>query len=202
MFNWVTKMVEDGGYVSIALLMLLENVLPPIPSELILPLAGFTAARGEHNIIFVILAATAGSLLGAIFWYYIGKLIGRERLKLWAARHGRWLTMSPRDLDKTADWFERHCEIAVFFGRMIPTIRTLISVPAGIYSMAFIRFLTYSFLGTAIWVGMLVSTGYLLEQGYQRVQTYLNPVSNLVFAIIFIWYVYRVVTFKKRLAHP
>lgn len=202
MFDWVTKMVEDGGYAGIALLMLLENVFPPIPSELILPLAGFTAARGEHNLIFVMLAATVGSLLGAIFWYYIGKLIGRERLKRWAARHGRWLTLSPRDVDRTAEWFDRHCEKAVFFGRMIPTIRTLISVPAGIYSMAFIRFLSYSFLGTAIWVGLLVSSGYLLGQGHQQVQIYLNPISNLIVAIILVWYVYRVVTFKKRLTHP
>lgn len=201
MFDWVTKMVEGGGYISIVLLMLLENVFPPIPSELILPLAGFTAARGEHNIILVVLAATAGSLLGAIFWYYVGKFIGRERLKRWTARHGRWLTMSPADVDRSADWFERHCEAAVFFGRMIPTIRTLISVPAGIYSMAFVRFLTYSFLGTTIWVGMLASTGYLLEQGYQQVQAFLNPVSNLIFAFILVWYAYRVVTFKKRLAH-
>ena len=118
MFHSIVDIVSQGGYLGIFLLMLAENVFPPIPSELIMPLAGFVAARGELNIILVILAGTAGSVVGALPWYYAGALFGKDRLKRLAARHGRWLTVSPGDIDKASDWFERHDAAAVFFGRL------------------------------------------------------------------------------------
>lgn len=197
MFDWISNAVEQTGYAGIALLMFAENLFPPIPSELIMPLAGFTATRGELNIAMVVLAGTVGSVLGALFWYYVGKWVGCDRLKHWAARHGRWLTITPGDVDEAAGWFRRHCGAAVFFGRLIPTIRTLISVPAGIYEMGMVRFLAYSTVGTALWTALLAGAGYLLGSQYQKVGDYLNPVSNVVAAAIVLYYVYRVVTFRR-----
>ena len=107
MFDWIVGWVEEGGYVTIALLMLLENVFPPIPSELIMPLAGFSAAKGDLNIVGVVAAGTAGSLAGAFFWFWIGRAIGAERLKTFAGRHGRWLTLNPDEIDRARAVFER-----------------------------------------------------------------------------------------------
>ena len=198
MFDWITGLVQQTGYLGIALLMLAENVFPPIPSELIMPMAGFTAARGELNMVGVVVAGTAGSLAGALLWYYIGRWIGLERLKRWAAKHGRWLTISPEALDEAAAWFNRHCGKAVLVGRLIPAVRTLISVPAGVAGMALMRFLTYSALGTALWTALLAAAGYLLEDQYQKVGDYLNPVSNVILGLIVLWYLYRVITFRRR----
>ena len=198
MFDWITGLVEQTGYLGIALLMLAENVFPPIPSELIMPMAGFTAARGKLSMVGVVVAGTAGSLAGALLWYYIGRWIGLERLKRWAAKHGRWLTISPEEVDEAAAWFNRHCGKAVLVGRLIPAVRTLISVPAGVAGMALMRFLTYSALGTALWTALLAAAGYLLEDQYQKVGDYLNPVSNVILGLIVLGYLYRVITFRRR----
>lgn len=198
MFDWITGLVERTGYAGIALLMFLENVFPPIPSELIMPLAGFTAARGELSLVPVVLAGTAGSVAGAVLWYWLGYRLGCERLKRFAARHGRWMTVAPEDVDQAAGWFRRHCGASVFFGRLVPAVRTLISVPAGIAEMTLGRFLLYSTLGTAVWTALLAGGGYLLEDQYQKVSGWVNPVSNVVLAACAVWYLYRVVTFRPR----
>lgn len=198
MFDWVTSVVEQGGYIGIFLLMFAENVFPPLPSEIIMPLAGFVAARGELNLIGVVLAGTAGSLLGAILWFYIGRWLGLDRLKRMAARHGRWLTVSPADIDRANAWFERHGGKAVFFGRLIPTVRTLISVPAGVSNMALKPFLAYTALGTALWTAFLAVAGYLLETQYTLVADYVGPVAKAVVVLIVLCYVYRVITFRRQ----
>jgi membrane protein DedA with SNARE-associated domain len=197
MFEWVTGFVEQTGYLGVFFLMLLENVFPPIPSELIMPLAGFTAARGELSIAGVLVAGVAGSLAGALLWYYIGRWLGAERLKRWAAKHGRWLTLEPEEVDQATAWFRRHCHTAVLFGRLVPAVRTLISVPAGIAGMDLTKFLIYSGLGTVVWTGFLLAGGYLLEERYQEVQAWLNPVTNAILAVLVAWYLYRVVTFRR-----
>jgi membrane protein DedA with SNARE-associated domain len=117
--DWIT-VFEKMGTLGIALLMFAENVFPPIPSELIMPLAGFSAARGERNLLIVIIAGSIGSLLGALLWYYIGQKIGAERLERWATKHGRWLTLSPKEVEQACAWFNRHGGKAVFIGRLIP----------------------------------------------------------------------------------
>jgi membrane protein DedA with SNARE-associated domain len=201
MFDWITGLVEQTGYLGIALLMLAENVFPPIPSELIMPMAGFAAARGELALVGVLLAGTVGSLAGALFWYHSGRRVGLERLRRWAGRHGRWLTTSPEELDGAAAWFDRHCGTAVLVGRLIPAVRTLISVPAGVAGMPVARFLAYSALGTALWTALLAAAGYLLEDQYRRVGDYLNPVSDVILGLIVLGYLYRVATFRRRAAH-
>ncbi|MFZ1426561.1 MAG: DedA family protein [Geminicoccaceae bacterium] len=196
MFDWITALIAHTGYFGIALLMLAENVFPPIPSELIMPLAGFTAARGELSLAGVLVAGTAGSLAGALVWYEIGRRVGLRRLRRWADRHGRWLTMSPEDLDQAVDWFRRHAGAAVLIGRLIPAVRTLISVPAGVAEMRLPSFLAWTTGGTALWTTLLVAAGYLLEGGYEQVSAWVNPVSNVIVGLIVLGYAYRVATFR------
>ncbi|MDE0880597.1 MAG: DedA family protein, partial [Sphingomonas bacterium] len=128
----------------------------------------------------------------------IGKWIGAERLKRWASRHGRWLTITPEEVDQASNWFHRHGGMAVFIGRLIPAVRTLISVPAGVAGMPLTPFLLYTILGTVIWTAFLAGAGYLLESQYQRVSNWVNPVSNVVIGLFVLWYIYRVATFRGR----
>ena len=199
MSDWIT-VFENMGTVGIALLMFAENVFPPIPSELIMPLAGFSAAQGERNLLMIIIAGSIGSLLGALLWYYIGQKIGAERLERWAEKHGRWLTLSPKEVEQSCAWFNRHGGKAVFIGRLIPALRTLISVPAGIAGMPLGSFLLYSSAGTIIWTALLAMAGYFLESQYDKVAHWMNPISNVVIGLIILGYLYRVVRFRRRQA--
>lgn len=193
MFDWITGMLEGSGYFGVLALMLVENLFPPIPSELIMPLAGFLAAQGQMSLIGVILAGTAGSLLGALFWYGVGRTIGTRRVRALAERFGRWMTVGPRDVDRADAWFDRYGWGAVFFGRMVPVVRTLISIPAGLAEMALLPFLAVTAAGSAIWVSGLTIAGYLLRDGFHAVEEWLNPVSNVVVGGLVIWYFYRVI---------
>jgi membrane protein DedA with SNARE-associated domain len=195
--DWITGF-EEMGSLGIAVLMFAENVFPPIPSELIMPLAGFSAARGELDLMIVIIAGSIGSLLGALLWYYIGRKIGAERLERWAAKHGRWLTLSPNEVEQSCAWFNRHGGKAVFIGRLIPAVRTLISVPAGIAGMPLGSFLLYSAAGTILWTALLATAGYLLESQYDKVAHWMNPISNVVIGLVVLGYLYRVVRFRQR----
>ena len=195
MFDSIVALVERTGYLGVALLMFAENVFPPIPSELIMPLAGFSAAQGRLSLPLVVASGTLGSLLGLLVWYYLGRALGLERLKRLSARHGRWLTLSPRDVDHANAWFHRHGPAAVLIGRLVPAVRTLISVPAGVSGMRLGPFLAWSACGTLIWSTLLAGAGYLMEAQYERVSQYLNPVSNAVVALLVVVYLYRVVTF-------
>lgn len=194
---FVESMMQKLGSVGIALLMFLENVFPPIPSELIMPLAGYLATRGDMNILFVIFAGTIGSLLGTLPWYYLGKRLGHDGVRKLASRHGRWLTMHPSDIDAASEKFKRHGKTSVLLGRLIPTVRTLISVPAGVANMPMGEFLLFSAIGTFVWTTALAMAGYLLGQAYEVVADYVDPVSTAVLVGLISLYVYRVVTFKE-----
>ncbi len=200
MFDWITGWIEAIGPWGVALLMFLENVFPPIPSELVMPLAGFQAAKGEANILVMIAAGSIGSLAGATFWYYVGLWYGRDRLRRLAARYGRWITITPQELDQAEAWFSRYGGGAVFFGRLVPTVRTLISVPAGLTEMPLPRFLAYSAAGTVLWTTFLALLGYLLEAQYHRVEAWLDPVSTAVVVAIVLLYIWRVATYSRRVA--
>jgi membrane protein DedA with SNARE-associated domain len=196
MHDWIVSLIDRAGYAGVALLMVAENVFPPIPSELVMPLAGFTAARESLNLLLVVLAGTAGSVIGTFPWYFAGRWMGGSRLNRWAEHHGRWLTLTPADLEKAQAWFERHCGKAVLLGRLIPTVRTLISVPAGITRMALGRFLLLSAIGSLIWAGALAFAGHRLGQDYGKVAEYLGPVSNAVLGLVLATYLVRVVRWK------
>ncbi len=196
-FEFIANLIADSGYLGIFALMALENLFPPLPSELIMPFAGFSVGRGELGAFGVVVAGTAGSVAGAMPWYYAGKLLGQERLHGLAERHGRWLTVSAAELDKALDAFERHGTIALLFGRLVPGIRTLISVPAGVVDIPLGRFLAYSTAGSLVWVCALTGAGYLLEDKYEQVATYLDPVAKTMVGLLVATYLYRLVTFKR-----
>ena len=198
MFDWITGWIEAMGAFGVALLMFLENVFPPIPSELVMPLAGFNAARGDMNLWVIIAAGSIGSLAGAALWYWVGAKVGMDRLRRLSERHGRWVGIAPEELDRTADWFHRHGGTAVLIGRLIPTIRTLISIPAGIHHMPLGRFLAWSAVGTVAWTALLTLLGYWLEGGYEAVQSWMNPISTAVVVGIVLFYLWRVVTYDRR----
>ena len=201
MFTWITDFVAQAGYPGIALLMFLENIFPPIPSELIMPLAGFSAANGDMNLIGVLLSGTIGSLLGTLPWFYAGYRFRRERLKRLADRHGRWLTMTSDDVDTASRWFDRYGARAVFLGRLVPTVRTLISVPAGIANMNLLAFLAWSTVGTLLWTALLTGAGYVLQSQYDLVAAWLDPITKGVVAVLVVGYLYRVATYGRRLQH-
>jgi membrane protein DedA with SNARE-associated domain/uncharacterized membrane protein YkvA (DUF1232 family) len=191
-FDWITDRVIEGGYAGIVLMMLAENVFPPIPSELIMPLAGFVAAQGQLNPVLVVLAGTAGSVLGALPWYYVGLWLGEQRVCAFAARHGRWLTLGEKEIAQAIRWFERHGRIAVLVGRLVPTVRTLISLPAGMARMPLLPFLLYSSIGTLAWTAALTAAGFLLEAEYRRVAGYVDQVSKVIIGLIVLLYLWRV----------
>ncbi|CAM4186044.1 DedA family protein [Palleronia rufa] len=202
MFDWISGIVDQMGYLGIAFLMFAENVFPPIPSELIMPLAGFNAARGDMTLVGVLIAGTVGAVAGALIWYWIGLKIGARRIRRLAARHGRWLTVSPDEFNTAEDWFDRHGGAAVFFGRLVPTVRTFISVPAGLVPMPLGRFLAYSTAGTLGWNLILTGAGYLLNSQYEKVQVWLNPISTAVVVGIVGVYIWRVATYRRRVPEP
>nr|MBA3312416.1 DedA family protein [Planctomycetaceae bacterium] len=180
MADWIADVFTRMSYWGIALAMLLENVFPPIPSEAVLPGAGMTARRGNLSLIGVIAAASAGSLAGAILWYYVGRWIGTERLRRWAEGKGRYFGFSPKDIDRSNAWFERWGGTAVFIGRMIPGIRTLVSVPAGVAGMALPKFLAYSAAGTCLWSTLLVMVGWWLGRSSKTVEQAISWASIAV----------------------
>ncbi|MBD2665643.1 DedA [Richelia sinica FACHB-800] len=200
MLEWITNTINSMGYWGIALLMFVENLFPPIPSELIMPLAGFTARATPEklNVIGVFFAGLLGSVAGALVWYYPGKFLGEQRLRSLADRYGKWLTISSKDISKATRWFDRQGSKAVLIGRLVPGIRTLISVPAGIGNMPLLPFLFYTTLGSAAWVGLLTYSGYLLGSQYELVDKYLAPVSKIVLGSILLVFVFWVVKRKRK----
>lgn len=199
MLDWITHLLNSLGYPAIVLLMSAENLFP---SELVMPLAGFTAAQGELSLAGVIIAGTFGAILNALPPYYLSRAVGEERLRAWVERHGKWLTISGRDLDRAQSWFLRHGGLAVFFCRMVPGVRYLISIPAGLGEMKLAPFLIYSALGAAVWSGILAVLGFLLGENYQKVHLYLGPVAYVVGAALVVGFIVRIVKFHREAALP
>ena len=168
------------GYFAIFLAMFLENIFPPIPSELIMPLGGFYVHQGQLELIPVVFAGLLGTLLGAFPWYYIGRLVNEERLEGWLRDHGRWIGISPDELARTRRWFSRYGSLLVFWGRLVPGIRTLISVPAGIELMPLTPFLLWTTAGSFIWTLILTLAGFGLGEGYNSVEVWIEPVAKLI----------------------
>jgi len=191
MADWITDLIGAHGYLALAVLMFIETVFPPIPSELIMPFAGYAAARGDIHPVGAVLAGSAGSLLGALAWYGVGYLLGGERSRRIARRHGRWLTISESDVDRAQQWFTRYGGRAVCVGRLIPAVRSVISVPAGIARMQLLRFLLWSSLGTVVWTGLLTTLGYQLGTRFTEVDKWLQPVSWAIVAFAVGGYLYR-----------
>jgi membrane protein DedA with SNARE-associated domain len=198
MADWITQQISEHGYLALFALMFLENIFPPIPSELIMPFAGYAAAKGDINPIGAVLAGGAGSLLGALAWYGVGFRLGAERLKGIAERYGRWLTVSEADVDHAQRWFDRHGDVAVCIGRLIPAVRSVISVPAGFARMGLRRFLLWSSIGTMVWTSLLTGLGYVLGTRFTEVDAWLKPVAWAIIAIAVSGYLYRLYRCRDR----
>ena len=198
MLDWITNLVRGMGVPGVGLLMFLENVFPPIPSEVIMPLAGFVAEQGGLSFWGAVAAGTVGSLVGALGWYAVGRGVGERRLRAWVERHGRWLTLSGGDVDTAKQWFARHGGAAVFVGRLVPGVRTLISVPAGFASMPLLPFVLYSAAGTVVWTVALAFAGRILGSQYARVSGVLEPAGLVVLALVVGLYLVRVARWKGR----
>ncbi|SHE56855.1 DedA family protein [Streptoalloteichus hindustanus] len=179
--GWVTGLMEALGAPGAGLAVALENLFPPIPSEVILPLAGFTASRGDMSLLSAILWTTLGSVVGAIALYAVGAALGRERIRAVAARLP---LVKVSDLDRTEAWFARHGVKAVFLGRMIPIFRSLISVPAGVERMSVGLFLAYTTLGSLIWNTLFVLAGYALGENWNVVEEYVGVYSKVVLVVV------------------
>jgi membrane protein DedA with SNARE-associated domain len=180
MVEWIIGLTNSLGYWGIGFLMFLENIFPPIPSELIMPLAGFTVSQGKMDFSLAVIAGTVGTMAGTYAWYYLGRLVNYQRLSDWTNRYGKWIRVTIEDIDRVNNWFNKYGRKAVFFGRMVPGIRTLISLPAGMNQMPVVSFTLYSTLGTFLWTLALTTAGFLLGDNYASIEDYLAPISKLV----------------------
>jgi membrane protein DedA with SNARE-associated domain len=181
--------VTAGGYPALGVLVFLENLFPPIPSEVILPLAGFYVSSGELTFIGAVLAATAGSVAGALVIYGLARFGGRALL----LRHGRWLRIRESDLDRADDWFDRHGAIVVLVGRLVPGARSLVSIPAGLSEMPLGRFVALTALGSTLWNAALVGAGWGLGRSYEKVGGIVGPVGTgvtvaIIAAVLVVWW--------------
>lgn len=188
--DWVLSIMEKLGYLGIAFLMFLDNVFPPIPSEIIMPSAGYTAAKGELSLIGVIIAGSIGSLLAAAFLYWIGRKIPQQQLFSLVERYGKYLHISVTDLEKSLTWFEKYGHRIVFFGRMIPAVRSLISIPAGMSNMPFRKFMAYSAAGTIIWTTFLAYIGYHFGENPALMSAITQRIAYIILAFTMIYILY------------
>jgi membrane protein DedA with SNARE-associated domain len=198
--DWIIRLIEQSGYLGIGFLMFLETVFPPVPSEVIMSIAGVTAAQGKLDIYGVIAAGTAGAMLGNIVWYLAARALGVDRLRPFVARHGRWLTLDWREIERAERWFARFGTFFVFMGRLLPTVRSLVSIPAGLLRMRFKSFFIASTIGTAGWTAILAAAGYQLQQNVEDVGQFIGPISNAIIAVLIGGYLWRLWRFKPEAA--
>ena len=183
LFTWVLGIVYTFGYLGLVILLLVENLFPPIPSEAILPLAGFLTGQGRLQFHWAVAAATAGSVLGALALYAVGYMLGEERLRELVKRYGRWLLLRESDLDRSREWFEKHGAVAVLIGRLVPFARSGISIPAGLERMPLWPFVVYTTVGSGIFNAVLIGLGWALGWQWELVQKYVEPLGWAVIAV-------------------
>lgn len=191
--EWVTDVIEALGYPGLTVLVALETVFPPIPSEIILPLAGFLTGQGRFSFPLVLIATTAGSMAGALVLYGIGVAAGQRRVRGLVERYGHWALLTPDDLTRSELWFDRYGPIAVFIGRLAPVVRSLVSIPAGYRGMPLGQFLILTGFGSALWNGTLVGMGWALGENWHFIERYVGWLQYLVIAAVaflvvrFVW---------------
>ena len=198
----ITKTVETNPYIAyfvISFAMFLENLIPPIPSEIIMPLGGFFVYKGDLNFYILIVSGLIGTVVGALPWYFLGKLLNEKKLSNFIDRKGKFVGISLKDLDKSRLWFEKYGVLLVFWGRLIPGIRTLISVPAGIELMPINKFLIWTSLGSLIWVIFLTSAGYLFGENYEIIGLYIDNFKIILKPIFVILILFFLIRFFKKL---
>ena len=198
MTDWVIYLIDSGGYWGIALLMVLENLFPPIPSELIMGIGGIRVGQGKFDMAPLLIAGTIGSTIGNYGWFLVGRILGFERLKPLVDRFGRWLTVEWRDIEMLDILFERYGQYAVFFFRFMPAFRTMISLPAGLFRMGHVRFIVWTTAGALIWNILLAGAGWFLGRRFSEIDRYLGPATTIIIGIAVGAYVWRLVRWKPR----
>ncbi len=199
MQQFILHIIEQFGYFGVFFLILIENVFPPIPSEVILLFSGFFSSYTSLSVFYMILASTLGSFLGAIILYYIGKIFNKERLKkIVNGRLGKILFLKENDIDKADEWFDNKGNKSVFFCRFVPIVRSLISIPAGMSEMPMGKFIIYTICGSMIWNTVLICLGYRLGSNWEYVLTILDKYQMLVIVILVIIFGYVIIKFYRK----
>ncbi|WP_088185122.1 DedA family protein [Sphingobium sp. Z007] len=198
MGEWIQQLIDQLGYVGIAILMFAETVFPPLPSEVIMPLAGLRAARGSLSLAGAVAAGSAGAMAGNLCWYFAARSLGVHGFRRLLERHGRWLALDWSEVERSRDWLDRHGAAFVCLGRLIPTVRSVVSVPAGMLKMPLPRFAAWSAAGTVAWTAALTVAGYALGQQYTQVERYVGPVSTAIIVLLVIGYGWRVVRWHRK----
>lgn len=191
--GWATDVIESLGYWGLAFMVALENLFPPIPSEIILPLAGFLTGDGRMNFFLAVFAATVGSVVGALILYGIGYWFGEQRVRALIERWGKWLGFKESDVDKANEWFDKHGGKAVMLCRVVPIVRSLISIPAGLRKMSMVSFVLYTAIGSGVWNTLLIGAGWLLGDNWEEVEAYIGYFQYLVIAVVLVagaWWVW------------
>ena len=191
--DYITLAVEKNStiaYLTICLAMFLENIIPPIPSEIIMPLGGFFVYQQKLNFYILVFWGLLGTILGSLPWYYLGKLANEKKISNFLDKKGKYLGISSNDLIKSKRWFEKYGVSLVFWGRLVPGIRTLISVPAGIELMPLRKFLIWTTLGSLIWILLLTYAGYVFGENYSIVEIYLDQIKLVVKPILILILLY------------
>ena len=197
MSDWVIRLIEQSGYLGVGFLMFLETIFPPIPSEVIMPVAGVAAGQGKMVLWAVIASGTTGAMLGNIIWYLAARALGIERIEPIVRRWGRWITITWPELRRAEKWFRKNGTLFVSLGRLLPTIRSLVSIPAGLLKMRFRTFFIASTIGTAVWTALLTGAGYVLGEQYHDIDKIIGPASNAIIILLVIIYVYRLWTHRR-----
>lgn len=196
MDDWIIRLVNDTGYWGVGLLMFLETVFPPVPSEVIMTVAGVSASRGNMTFGGVVVSGSAGAMLGNYLWFWLAIKFGPKRLESFLEKRGRWLTLHWTDVERGQALFTKHGSIIVLVARMLPTFRSLISIPAGIFKMSHRRFLVFSTIGTAGWSAALAGAGYVLGSQFADVEKILGPLSTIIIGLIVLGYFWRLIRWK------
>lgn len=184
MTDWITDVIDTLGWFGVAVLVALENVFPPIPSEAVLPLAGYVSGRGGPSLPVLVAASTAGSVVGGLILYGIAAGVGTARIHLFVVRYGRWFGVDEGELERAEGWFDRRGSVAVLVGRCVPLIRSLVSLPAGARRMPIGRFTVLTAAGSAVWNVALLTAGRLLGEQWERVGDVLGVVQWVVIGAI------------------
>ena len=198
MVQWITDFIDSIGLVGVAVLVALENVFPPIPSEVILLLAGYNVELNRFGFIGAVLAATAGSIVGAYFLYGIGRVLSEERLEALLAGVGKYVGLKKKDVHKGFQWFERHEDPVVFFGRLIPVVRSVVSIPAGAEKMPLVKFTILTGIGSLIWNTVWVSIGWGLGAQWEKAEKWGSVLQYIVIALVLIGLVVLIIRARRQ----
>ena len=182
--SWAVDVIDKLGYLGLYLILVLENVFPPIPSEAVLPLAGYNSSRGDMNYFIALVVSTAGAVSGALILYWFGDWFGETRVRWLIRKFGKWFAISEQDFDTAGEWFDRRGNLAVLVCRCVPIVRSIVSIPAGIRRMPLIPFVIYSAIGSGIWNAVLIGLGWIVGDNWEEIEDYVGYLQYVVIVLV------------------